>query len=231
MLAGIGALSLVLGGCASPPIAGAGGDADYQHPRTGQIQHCDNHTTAGLLLFGVIGAVVSGNNYADCKSDLEAKGYIRIRGPIPALATPAPNVLPPPTDGAQQTDALAPPPPRQVEVSQVWILGKWQTIEGISGGVDGAGQFQFQQVGAEIKWKMARSGWISGVQTTQTASGSVRKLTESVVELVGKYESSNLGNVEGHALKHSFVRDGLVLSGYEMADDSTQSRLSLKKLP
>jgi hypothetical protein len=59
----------------------------------------------------------------------------------------------------------------------------------------------------------------------------VKKLTESVVELVGKYESSNLGNVEGRPLKHSFVRDGLVLSGYETAEDTTQSPLSLKKLP
>lgn len=73
-LAGVLFLSLVLAGCASPPLAGPGGDADYRHPRTGDIQHCDDHTTAGLLLFGVIGAVVSGNNYADCKNDLEGKG-------------------------------------------------------------------------------------------------------------------------------------------------------------
>ena len=58
-LASVTLLSFVLASCASPPLAGPGGDADYRHPGTGDIQHCDNHTTAGFALFGVIGAVVS----------------------------------------------------------------------------------------------------------------------------------------------------------------------------
>lgn len=69
--------SLVLAGCTSTPIAGPGGDVEYRHPTTGDIQHCDNHTVAGALLFGVIGGVVSGNSYADCKNDLEATRHSR----------------------------------------------------------------------------------------------------------------------------------------------------------
>ena len=226
-------LTLMVSACASPPIAGPGGDADYRHPQTGEIQHCDNHTTAGLLLFGVIGAVLSGNNYADCKSDLEAKGYVRIRGTTQgqqAAATLAPPLLPPPAALREEQTSAASSAERKVELLQVWILGTWQTLEGRSGSVDGIGKFQFQQQGSEIKWKMVRTGWFSGVQTTQTASGSVSKISESSVELVGKYESSNLGNVEGRPLRDSFVRDGFILSGYERVDGAPQIPLWLKKI-
>jgi hypothetical protein len=146
------------------------------------------------------------------------------------VAAPAPSALPPPAAREGHTAGSAPAADRRVELSQVWIFGTWQTLEGRSGSVDGTGQFQFQQEGGEIKWRMERSGWFSGVQTTQTASGSIRKISESVVELVGKYESSNLGNVAGRPLRYSLVRDGLALSGYEVTDGATQVPLSLKKI-
>lgn len=183
-------------------------------------------------MFGVIGAVVSGNNYADCKTGLEEKGYIRIRGPMlgQPVATAAPSVTPPPASREDRTTESALAAGRRAELSQVWIFGTWQILEGRSGSVDGVGQFRFQQDGSEIKWRMARSGWFSGVQTTQTASGSVMKISGSVVELVGKYESSNLGNFEGRPLRYSLVRDGLALSGYEVTDGGTRVPLSLKKI-
>ncbi len=76
---GLSAGVLILAGCAGTPVAGPGGDAEYKHPVSGDIQHCDNNTAGGAVMFGVIGGVVSGNRYANCKSDLEAKGYVRVQ--------------------------------------------------------------------------------------------------------------------------------------------------------
>ena len=231
-LAGVLLLSLVLAGCASPPIAGPGGDADYRHPKTGDVQHCDNHTTAGFLLFGVIGAVVSGNNYADCKNDLEEKGYVRARGTTQLLqpaAIPAPLVAPPPASPVDLTNERISPANPQVDLSQAWILGTWGTFEGRSGSIDGVAHFEFRQDGREFRWRMVRTGWFSGVQTTQTASGSVTRISESTVELKGKYESSNLGNMVGTPVQQSFTRDGNSLRGWEAARDGTQSLLSLTR--
>lgn len=144
----------------------------------------------------------------------------------PAL-TPAPFVLPPtpgplPIRGSSR-------PKRQVDLAQVWILGKWETFERRSGSVDGVAQFEFRQDGTELKWRMVRRGWFSGVQTSQTASGSVESLSESAVELRGMYESSNLGNVVGTSVQHSLSRQGHSLRGFEATSDGRQSLLSLKR--
>jgi hypothetical protein len=112
---------------------------------------------------------------------------------------------------------------------QEWILGKWDTMAGMSGSVDGVGHFDFRRDGSDIKWTMIRNGWFSGVQTTQKASGFILKISESKVELVGKYDFSNLGNVAGQSLRHSFTRDGDRLNGYERDDDGTESSLVLKR--
>lgn len=104
--------AVLLTGCASSgPIGGPGGDAEYRHPTTGDIQHCDNRIAAGALLFGVIGGVSAGNSYADCKTALEQRGYVRTRNgqmPTPALQpvegrpaqSMAPSVTPAPTQPA-----------------------------------------------------------------------------------------------------------------------------------
>jgi hypothetical protein len=76
---------------------------------------------------------------------------------------------------------------------------------------------------------MVRRGWFSGVQTTQTALGSVESLSESAVELRGTYESSNLGNVIGTSVQHSLSRQGNSLRGFEATSDGRQSLLSLKR--
>lgn len=123
------------------------------------------------------------------------------------------------------------PARRQVDLTQLWILGRWTTFERRSGSVEGTGEFEFRREGAELKWQMVRTGWFSGVQTTQIASGSVRSISESAVELRGKYESSNLGNVAGRPVEHSFTRSGNTLRGYEAASDGTQSLLSLRRAP
>jgi hypothetical protein len=141
--------------------------------------------------------------------------------PKPAM-TLAPLVLSPTPSPSHPSEAGNP---------QGWILGKWETVAGRSGRVDGVGEFEFRQEGSGLKWRMVRSGWFSGVHTTETASGSVRRISTSLVELSGQYESSNFGNVAGTLVHHSFTRAGSSLRGYEAASDGTQSLLSLERAP
>jgi hypothetical protein len=61
------------------PIAGPGGDAEYRHPATGDTRHCVNNTGQGFLFLGAFGALAEGSRYADCKSALEAQGYLRFK--------------------------------------------------------------------------------------------------------------------------------------------------------
>ena len=51
-----------------------------------------------------------------------------------------------------------------------------------------------------------------------------------MVQLSGKYDSSNLGNIVGTAVQHSLTRDGSGLKGYEITSDGTRSSLSLQRL-
>ena len=152
-----------------------------------------------------------------------------VSAPI-VLPSPAP---PPPAPPATRQPEVVGTPTTLAHVTsdtpQVWILGGWNSLAGMSGSVDGLAHFDFRREGSEIKWRMTRSGWFSGVQTTQKASGSVRKMSESDLELVGTYDSSNLGNVAGQPVRHSLTRDGDNLKGYELANDGAQSSLSLKR--
>lgn len=56
----------MLGGCATAQ------NAEYLDLKTGQSYVCYRQTA-----FGVIPAIVSNNSYADCKSNFEARGFIR----------------------------------------------------------------------------------------------------------------------------------------------------------
>lgn len=120
-----------------------------------------------------------------------------------------------------------PRPPTSEQHS--WILGSWQAMEGMSGIVEGAGRFEFRRDGTQIKWRMVRNGWFSGVQTNQEASGSVGRISESSAELIGRYDVSNLGNVIGRPVRQVLTRDGDILRGYEAANDDMQSVLWLRK--
>jgi hypothetical protein len=143
--------------------------------------------------------------------------------------TPAPLVAFPPPSPVGQTNERVSPANRQVDLAQVWILGKWETFEGRNGSLDGLAEFEFGQEGKEIKWSMERTGWFSGVHITQVAPGSVKKLSDSVVEVNGKYESSNLGNIVWTSVQQSFTRNGNNLRGWEAARDGTQALLSLRR--
>jgi hypothetical protein len=154
-----------------------------------------------------------------------------VSAPIVPPSTPPPPTPPPPTV-ARQREVGATPTTLAHGVSdtaQAWILGEWSTLAGITGSVAGLAHFDFRREGSEIKWRMTRSGWFLGVQTTQKASGSVNKISESDLELLGTYTSSNLGNVVGQPVRHSFTRDGDSLKGYELTNEGTQSPMSLKR--
>ena len=111
-----------------------------------------------------------------------------------------------------------------------WILGSWETIAGKSGSVDGVAQVEFRQDGQQLKWRMVRKGWMAGVLTDQEGSGSVTRISESGIELGGKYDSSNPVNVVGQPARYSFVRDGDTLRGYEVVSDGTQLPLVFKRV-
>jgi peptidase M48-like protein len=142
----------------------------------------------------------------------------------------------PPTAGEESASissasavaAVQPARGRSAVQEQAWILGAWEAVAGKSGRVKGVGRFEFRRDGRQIKWTMARKGWFSGVETTQEASGTVTRISEALVELRGKYDSSNLGVVD-QPVRHSLARDGDRLRGFEIAGDGTQSELSLEK--
>jgi metalloendopeptidase OMA1, mitochondrial len=112
---------------------------------------------------------------------------------------------------------------------QSWILGSWQLVEGKSGIVEGFGRFEFRREGTQVKWRMVRKGWMLGAQTDQEASGSVDRMSDSTVDLTGKYDSSNFGNVVGRPVRQSFSREGDRLSGSESAEDGTRAPLMLRR--
>jgi len=81
---------LLFTGCAvyagPGPFTGAGPDGSATfHSPTGERWHCVNRTAESALLGGIIGGVSAGNAYADCKTMLEEKGYLRVRYPEAAV--------------------------------------------------------------------------------------------------------------------------------------------------
>ena len=89
---------------------------------------------------------------------------------------------------------------------------------------------EFKQDGPQLKWRMVRKGWMAGVLTDQEGSGSVTRMSESGIELSGKYDSSNPVNVVGQPARYSLVRDGDTLRGYEVVSDGTQLPLVFKRV-
>jgi len=80
------ALALLLTGCAvyagPGPFTGTGPDgaATFRTPE-GDTWHCVNRTAESAFLGGIIGGISAGSAYADCKTMLEGKGYVRVPRP------------------------------------------------------------------------------------------------------------------------------------------------------
>ena len=98
-----------------------------------------------------------------------------------------------------------------------------------SGVVVGLARFDFWHDGVQLKWRMLRAGWVSGVHTKQVASGTVSKISDSMVELNGKHEVTNIIGV-GQPLRHSLTRDGDRLRGYEFNTDGMQLPWFLRRI-
>jgi hypothetical protein len=59
----------------------------------------------------------------------------------------------------------------------------------------------------------------------------VWKASGSTVELIGRYDSSNFGNLVGQSVRHLFSRDGNRLNGYEIIPpDGSRAALSLERV-
>ena len=151
---------------------------------------------------------------------------------VPNVAAAVPKPQPLPIRPEPNTDSTSPVASQSSKVSTPpWFLGSWKTVSGRSGSVDGVGSFEFWQENGDVKWRMVRSGWFSGAQTTQRASGTVLKSSSSAVELMGRYDSSNFGNVVGQPVRHVLSRDGDRLSGYEtLLPDGARAALSLERV-
>jgi len=198
---------------------------DFQ--RDSRLCNLDAQTLQWNTWFGGRTAGQIDRRFVDCMTKL---GYVEY-DPTKIPAASVPLVLAPPPSPQPELATSVPPTPPQPppDPKRVWILGQWNSLAGMSGSVDGLAHFTFRREGSDIKWIMTRSGWFSGVQTTQKASGSVNRISEPDLELVGKYDSSNLRNVEGQSVRYSFTRDADNLKGYELADDGTQSSMSLMR--
>ena len=150
-----------------------------------------------------------------------------------APATPAMAPVPQPAPiRPERSSAPAPAvSPPTTASTPVWIVGSWKILPGRSGSVDGAGSFEFWQENGEVKWRMVRNGWFSSAQITQRASGTVWKASGPAVELVGRYDSSNFGNLVGQSVRHLLTRDGGKLNGYEIVPpDGSRVPLSLERV-
>jgi hypothetical protein len=110
------------------------------------------------------------------------------------------------------------------------ILGSWETVGGRVGGVDDVTRVEFKQEGRQMKWRMFRKGWLTGVLTAQEASGLVRRTPDSGIDLNGKYDFSSPVNIVGQPVHYWFVRDGDILRGHEIVADGTRLPLMLKKV-
>lgn len=89
---------------------------------------------------------------------------------------------------------------------------------------------EFKQEGQQVRWRMVRKGWVAGVLTHQEASGSVTRMSDSGIELGGKYDSSNPVNVVGQPVRYALFGDRDILSGHEVGSDGTHLPLVLKRV-
>ena len=99
---------------------------------------------------------------------------------------------------------------------------------GKSGIVDGVTRVEFVQEGPQLRWRMVRNGWMAGVLTNQEASGIVTRISESAIELSGKYDFSSPVNVVGQPVRQSFVHEDDTLRGSEVTSDGTARPLVLR---
>jgi hypothetical protein len=144
----------------------------------------------------------------------------------PPAASGAPDSPSPSAKGALEWGSVPSLPPIE---RYSWILGTWEAVEDKSGVVDGLARFEIWHDGGQLKWRMRRAGWLSGIHTKQEASGTVSRISDSTVELNGKYEITNLGRV-GQAARHSLTRDGDRLRGYEFTNDGIQLPWFLRRI-
>ena len=219
-----------------------------RNPDTGQTAIC------AYSGWGWLGAPMAASAYADCKTKYQRLGFVKESDLHASSRSIAATPLPPPAAQPENSPSSAPltnpvrpevtpartastavpgpptAPPEPKREQPAWILGAWQAEEGKSGIVEGTGRFDFRRDGAELRWKMRRAGWLSGIRTTQEASGTVVRISETTAELTGKYHSSNVGGV-GQIVRYSLTLDGDRLQGYELSEDGTQSAWSLRRVP
>lgn len=111
-----------------------------------------------------------------------------------------------------------------------WLVGVWRGAHSGRNVSDDMARFEFKEEEGKIKWKMVRTGQIFGQRGEWEASGIVVKISESSVDLDGKYDWSNFPSIEGQPLKYSLTRSGDSLEGYGLGALNVPFPLSLEKV-
>lgn len=111
------------------------------------------------------------------------------------------------------------------ELPTVWLLGSWEGTEGTQ--TTTYAKIEFSKQGDVIRWKWNRK---SGGAFEADCEGIVTKLTESGIQMEGKYVYHTNVRHLGRPVKLWFNRaDEVGMNGHAMGSDNATWPISLKK--
>jgi len=107
-------------------------------------------------------------------------------------------------------------PGTQAQEPGQWLIGTWNGAHQNSRMtiLKDASRFVFSRDGDIIRWSMIRDSETRGLNGHMEAEGAVTKLSDSAVELTGRYTArSSLNEFVGRELVYKLRRSGNVLEG------------------
>ena len=112
-----------------------------------------------------------------------------------------------------------------------WILGVWEGEHtGFVTTAQDSTRFTFIEDGGTIRWKMERKNTLGRYWD---ASGTVTKIDESLVELVGKYDSTNTDSrylrVTDSPLRYSLRGDEATMQGQAIGANNSVFSVVLRR--
>lgn len=113
--------------------------------------------------------------------------------------------------------------------ASMWFLGAWEGVLQLAGSPDGSVRLILMQEPGGIHWRMATVEWMSGVQMTREASGLLIQLSETTIELRGRYTTSNIGNFTDQPLRQRLERRAEALHGAEVRPDGARATITLRR--
>lgn len=121
-----------------------------------------------------------------------------------------------------------------------WILGTWEGRHIAPTIPEDTTRFEFVDEDGVIKWTMDRKGQIRlrrstpGGDTVQNgewqASGTVKRISQTAVELEGKYDRSSFPAVVGRAVVYELKGGPDALEGYLVGAQNVHFPISLRRV-